>query len=186
MTLDIEAARAARPYSRREYFGRLLWALATPLFRLSPRLCYGWRRGLLRCFGASVGRQVRIDPSARVVIPWNLQIGDEASLGDRALVYNLGPVSIGARATISHLAHLCAGSHDYQDPRLPLLRMPIQIEADAWVCAQAFVGPGVRIGAGAVVAAGAVVTRSVDPWTVVAGNPARPVKTRTLHAGDRP
>jgi putative colanic acid biosynthesis acetyltransferase WcaF len=183
MTLDIAAARAARPYTKKEYLGRLLWALATPLFRLSPRPLYGWRRALLRAFGARVGREVRIHPSARIIIPWNLSIGDEASLGDRALVYNLGPVSIGARSTVSHLAHLCAGSHDYRDPALPLLRLPIDIGADVWVCAQSFVGPGLSLGDGCVVGAGAVVTRSVEPWTVVAGNPAVAIKLRTLHGG---
>ncbi len=180
MPLDIEAARAARPYSVREYAGRVLWVLATPLFRLSPRPCYGWRRWLLRLFGASVGIEARVDPSTRVVIPWNLVIGNHASLGDRVLVYSLGLVNIGARATVSHLAHLCAGSHDYLDPRLPLMRSPIEIGADAWVCAQAFIGPNVTIGDGAVVAACAVVTRSVEPWSVVAGNPARFIKMRTL------
>lgn len=183
MTLDINAARSARPYSTSEYLGRVLWALAIPLFRLSPRPCYRWRRVLLRCFGATIGREVRIHPSARIVIPWNLTIGDEASLGDRVLVYNLGPVRIGPRATVSHLAHLCAGSHDYLDPRLPLMRLPIEIGADAWICAQSFVGPGLSIGAGAVVAACAVVTRPVDPWAVVAGNPARFVKLRVMRSG---
>lgn len=186
MTLDIEAARAARPYSILEYVGRVLWALATPLFRLSPRPCYGWRRWLLRRFGASVGRDVRIHPSTRIVIPWNLAIGDQASLGDRVLVYNLGMVGIGPRATVSHLAHLCAGSHDYLDPRLPLLRLPIEIGADAWVCAQAFVGPGVTIGEGAVVGACSVATRSVDPWSVVAGNPAKAVRQRVMRNGGMP
>ena len=180
MNLDIDAARAARPYSRNEYLGRVLWALATPLFRLSPRPLYGWRRILLRAFGASVGRDVRIHPAARITLPWNLRIGDQASIGDRALVYNLGPVSIGARSTISHLAHLCAGSHDYQDPGLPLLRLPISIGADAWICAQAFVGPGLALGDGCVVAAGAVVTRPVAPWTVVGGNPAVLLRDRAM------
>jgi putative colanic acid biosynthesis acetyltransferase WcaF len=180
MTLDIDAARAARPYTRKEYAGRVLWALATPLFRLSPRPLYGWRRLLLRAFGASVGRDVRIHPAARIVIPWNLRIGDQASLGDRALVYNLGPVTIGARATVSHLAHLCAGSHDYLDPALPLLRLPITIGADAWICAQAFVSPGLELGDGCVVAAGAVVTRPVAAWTVVGGNPAVHIRDRVM------
>jgi putative colanic acid biosynthesis acetyltransferase WcaF len=185
VTLDIDAARAARPYSRGEYLGRALWALATPLFRLSPRPLYGWRRLLLRVFGARVGRDVRIHPSARIVIPWNLDIGDQASLGDRALVYNLGKVTIGPRATVSHLAHLCAGSHDYLDPALPLLRLPITIGADAWICAQAFVSPGLVLGDGCVVAAGAVVTRPVAAWTVVGGNPAAPIRERVLRGAPR-
>lgn len=180
MSLDIDAARAARPYSNREYLGRILWMLATPLFRLSPRPLFAWRRFLLRCFGAHVGRRVNIYPSARIEIPWNLSIGDDASIGERVLVYSLGPVEIGPRATVSHNAHLCAGSHDYRDPGLPLLRLPITIGAEAWVCAQAFVGPGVTIGEGAVVGAGAVATAPVDAWAVVAGNPAVFVKRRQL------
>lgn len=178
--LDIDSARQARPYSRNEYVGRVLWMLAWPLFRCSPRPLFGWRRFLLRCFGAQVGRAVNIYPSARIEIPWQLDIGDEASIGENVLVYSLGPVRIGARSTVSHNAHLCAGSHDYRDPALPLLRLPVTVGADAWICAQSFVGPGAVVGDGAVVGAGAVVSGEVEAWTVVAGNPARFVKKREL------
>jgi putative colanic acid biosynthesis acetyltransferase WcaF len=141
---------------------------------------------LLRCFGAHVGREVHVYPSARIVIPWNLRIDDSASIGEDALIYNLGPVHIGARATVSHLAHLCAGTHDHRNPALPLLRTPITIGADAWVCSQALVGPNVDIGEGAIVGAGAVAMRDVPPWAIVAGNPAVIVKQRELHsAGNR-
>ena len=180
MSLDIHAARDARPYSNREYLGRALWALMTPLYRCSPRLLFGWRRFLLRCFGAKVGRAVHIDPSARIEIPWNLDIGDGAAIGAHAWIYSLGPVRIGPRATISHRAHLCAGTHDYTDPALPLLRTGLSIGAEAWVCSDAFVGPGVTVGDGAVVGAAAVAMRDVPAWSVVAGNPARFVKTREL------
>lgn len=180
MTLDIDAARAARPYTRCEYVGRALWALASPLFRCSPRPLFGWRRFLLRCFGAGVGQGVHVDPGARIEIPWNLTLGDHAAIGAGVWVYNLGPIRIGARATVSHRAHLCGGSHDYADPALPLLRTGLEIGDDAWVCADAFVGPGVRVGAGAVVGAAAVAMRDVEAWTVVAGNPARVLKRREL------
>ena len=183
MSLDIDAARAARPYSRREYVGRILWMLASPLFRFSPRTLFGWRRFLLRCFGAKVGERVHIYPSVLIEIPWNLSIDDDASIGERVLVYSLGPVEIGARATVSHNAHLCAGSHDYRSPALPLLRLPIRIGEEAWVCAQAFLGPGSEIGKGAVVGAGAVSNGKVEPWTVVAGNPAVFVKRREIQPG---
>ena len=180
MSLDIEAARRARPYSGNEYLGRVLWMLAQPLFRWSPRPLFGWRRLLLRCFGAKVAAGANVYPSVRIEIPWNLELGEGAAVGDRAWIYNLGPVRIGARATVSHNAHLCAGSHDYRDPSLPLLRMPIEIGAEAWVCAQAFVGPGAVVGEGAVVGAGAVANGKVEAWTVVAGNPAVFVKKREM------
>jgi len=180
LSLDIEAARAARPYTSREYLGRVLWMLAQPLFRWSPRPLFGWRRMLLRCFGARVAAGVHVYPSVRIEIPWNLELGEGAAIGDRAWIYNLGRVRIGARATVSHAAHLCAGSHDYRDPALPLLRLPIVVGPEAWVCAQAFVGPGSVIGEGAVVGAGAVANGEIEAWTVVAGNPARFVKRREL------
>ncbi|MGQ0799768.1 MAG: putative colanic acid biosynthesis acetyltransferase [Pseudomarimonas sp.] len=180
MKLDIEAARAARPYTSREYVGRMLWAWAWPLFRYSPRICFGWRRWLLRRFGAAVGRHVHIYPSVRVAIPWNLQIDDHAAVGEDVLIYNLGPVRIGARATVSHRAHLCAGTHDFRDPALPLLRLPITIGGQVWVCADAFVGPGVSVGEGAVVGAAAVCVKDVPAWTIVAGNPAVFIKHREL------
>ena len=63
---------------------------------------------------------------------------------------------------------------------MPLLKPPIGIGDQAWICADAFVGPGVVVGEGAVVGARAVVTKNVEPWTVVAGNPARFIKKRQL------
>lgn len=178
--LDIGANRATRKYGTRVLVRRVLWILATPLFRLSPRPCFGWRRLLLRLFGARVGRQVHIYPSTTVYFPWNLRIGDWSAIGEHAYVYNLGDVTIGAHVTISQRAHLCAGTHDYTCANMPLLRPPIVIGDQAWVCADAFLGPGVIIGEGAVVGARAVANRDVAAWSVVAGNPARHLKSRTL------
>ena len=113
-----------------------------------------------------------------IYFPWNLTVGDYAAIGEDALVYNLGPVTLGARVTVSQRAHLCAGTHDYADPAMPLEKPPIAVGAQAWICADAFVGPGVTVGDGAVVGARAVAVKDVPPWTVVAGNPARPVRPR--------
>jgi putative colanic acid biosynthesis acetyltransferase WcaF len=182
-SLDIDSNRAACKYSRREQLRRILWALAAPLFRCSPRVCFGWRSFLLRRFGARVGRGTHIYNSAIIYMPWNLTIGDQSCIGEWALVYSLGPVTIGSRTTISQRVHLCAGTHDHTDPVLPLRKPPIAIGDQAWVCADAFVGPGVTVGNGAVVGARAVVTRDVEPWVVVAGNPARMIRKRVLASG---
>ena len=135
---------------------------------------------MLRCFGAKVGRQVHVYPSTRIYFPWNLSVGDWSALGEETLIYNLGPVTIGQKVTLSHRAHLCAGGHDYTRVDMPLLKPPIEIGDQAWICAEAFVGPSVVVGEGAVVGARAVVVRNIEPWTVVAGNPARVVKQRRL------
>ena len=161
---------------------RVAWMAGQWLFRLSPRPCFGWRRFVLRCFGARIGRHVHIYSSAHIYFPWNLQADDWSSIGEWTLIYNLGPVTIGRAATISHRAHLCAGTHDFTRADLPLLKPPITIGPQAWICAEAFVGPGVMVGEGAVVGARAVVVKDVAAWTVVAGNPARVIKQRTLAA----
>ncbi len=178
MTHDIAANRGAVKWTKAELLGRALWGLASPLFRCSPRMLWGWRCGLLRVFGAKVGRAVHVHATTRIAIPWNLAIGDYSSIGDRAVVYNLGPLEIGSGVTVSQGAHLCGGTHDYRRPDLPLVKAPIRIEDGAWVCADAFVGPGVTIGSHAIVAARAVAVRDAPPWTIVAGNPARAVKPR--------
>jgi putative colanic acid biosynthesis acetyltransferase WcaF len=180
MPLDIAANRRATKYGHRELAARLLWQFARPLFRYSPRPLFAWRNFLLRCFGARVGRNIRFENSVRIQYPWMLEIGDYSAIGDYVLIYNLGKVTIGARVTISQQAHLCAGTHDYTRPEMPLERLPISIGDDVWICADAFIGPSVSVGQGAVVGARSAVFHEVQPWTVVGGNPARFIKDRVL------
>ena len=168
---DITANRRIRSWSNGALLGRVLWGLCQPLFRFSPRPLWAWRVWLLRAFGAQIGRDVRIHPSARIMIPWHLQIGDQAGIGDRAILYALGPIQIGCRATISQHAHLCAGTHHWRDPARPLIKAPISIGPDAWVCADAFVGPGVSIGAGAILGARAVAMIDLAADHIGQGNP---------------
>src|SRR5436190_16463822 len=99
--LNIQQNRRARKYSSGEMIRRVLWTLAQPLFRFSPRPCFGWRCFLLRCFGAKLGRNVHVYPSAMIYFPWNLEAGEESAIGEYALVYNFGRITIGRRATIS-------------------------------------------------------------------------------------
>jgi putative colanic acid biosynthesis acetyltransferase WcaF len=178
--LEIESNRAISNWTNKEKFARLLWAMSQPLFFYSPRLLWTWRVALLRLFGAKIGKNVHIYPTVQVFAPWNLEIADWASIGFDALLYNLGPIRIGARSTISQRAHLCAGSHDYRGADMRLLKLPINIGDDVWVCADSFVGPDISVGDGAVIGACAVVVKNVLPWTVVAGNPAIEKGKRTL------
>ena len=179
-TLDINKNRSSRKYSRKQMFARLFWGLLRPFFRFSPRPFFSWRRFLLRLFGARIGKDVHIYNSATIYMPWNLEIGDWSSIGEDAFIYNLGKITIGNKTTISHRAHLCAGTHDYTDKTLPLLKLPIVIEGNVWVCADTFIGPGVLVGEGAVVGARSVVVKDIKPWMVVAGNPAIFIKKRVI------
>lgn len=179
LTLDLVKNRAARKYSPQTQALRVLWSFGCWALRLSPRPMFGWRRWVLRAFGAKVGRHVHVYPTAKIYMPWNVEIGDWAAIGEDALLYSLGRITIGPEVTISHRAHICAGSHDLNDPALPLIKPPIVLRAKAWICTDAFIGPGVTIGEGAVVGARAVVMRDVPAAQIVAGNPARPIGERT-------
>lgn len=180
--LAIDANRKARKWSRREQAMRALWMGGAFVFALTPRPLWGMRRALLRVFGARVGADARLHPSVRIAIPFTLTIGARVGVGERATLYALGPMVIGDDATVSQGAHLCGGTHDHRDPAMTLIKAPLTVEAGAWVCADAFIGPGVTVGRLAVVGARAVAMRDVPPHAIVAGNPAKVVGTRTLRA----
>jgi len=171
----------ASPWNPMENFKRALWMIVrASLFRLSFHNWYGWRRLLLELFGARLGKGVRIRPTALIEIPWNLDIGDNVVIGDYAILYSLGKITIGRAATISQYAHLCAGTHDYTSRRFPLLRPPIVIGQEVWIAADAFVGPGVTVGDRAVVGARATVVADVPADQVIVGPAARILKRRVL------
>jgi putative colanic acid biosynthesis acetyltransferase WcaF len=157
----------------------MLWGCAqSTLFRFSFHNWYGFRRALLRLFGAKLHDTANVRRTVLIECPWNLAIGSESSVGDRAILYCLGRVTIGARVTVSQGAHLCAGSHDSRRATMPLLRPPIDIEDDAWIAADAFVGPKVRVKEGAILGARAVALEDLEPWSIYLGNPAARVRAR--------
>jgi putative colanic acid biosynthesis acetyltransferase WcaF len=158
---------------------RLLWGIVeATLYRWSPVPLHGWRRLLLRLFGAHVGAGAHPYPSAHIWAPWNLEMGDRSCLGPGSICYTVGCVRLGTDAIVSQGAHLCAATHDHRDPAFPLIVGDIEVGAGAWVAAGAFVGPGVAIGNRAVVGARAVVVKDVEASGVVVGNPARLVGVR--------
>jgi len=178
LALDLHGNRSARKYSLREQVLRVLWSVGRWAFRLSPRPFFGWRRAVLRLFGAEIGRAVHVYPSTHIYMPWNLSLGELAALGENVFIYNLGPVHIGSGVAVSYRAHICAGTHDFSKATLPLVKSAVTIEENAWIGTDAFVGPGVRIGRGALVGARAVVMKDIAPMQIVAGNPAKVIGIR--------
>lgn len=171
--------RGVSPYTTREKIGRVLWnSLGQRCFRCTFHNWYGVRNAMLRLFGAKIGSPVRIRPSVTIEQPWNLTIGDNSSIGDRAIIYCLGKITIGQHVSISQGAHLCAGTHDYRKADMPLLRPPIEVRDYAWIAADAFVGPNIVVGEGAILGARACAMKHLEPWVIYAGNPAAKVKER--------
>lgn len=172
----------ASPWTFGEKVGRALWMLVgRPLFRMSFHNWYGFRARLLRLFGARIGKGVRLRPTVHVEVPWNIEIRDGATVGDNAILYSLGQITIGERTIVSQYAHLCAGTHDHTDRRFPLIRDPITIGADAWIGADAYVGPDVTVGRLAVLGARSSAYKDLEAGQVYVGNPARRIKERELH-----
>jgi putative colanic acid biosynthesis acetyltransferase WcaF len=163
---------------------RALWeCVQLPFHPLRPRGLSWMRVALLRMFGAKIGKNVLICGGVRVHVPWNLELGDYAAIGDKVEIYNLAPIRIGAHTTVSQHTYLCASSHDYTRSDFPLYSLPITVGAQAWIAAGAFVAPGVTIGEGSVVGARSVVLRDIPPWTVAAGNPCKLIKPREVRRG---
>lgn len=154
---------------------QMIWLI---LFRPSPVLLHGWRRLILRAFGATVGPGAAIYPGVRIFSPWMLTVGPNAAIGPGATLYSVGRITLGPRAIVSQGAHLCTASHDITSPGFTLITAPITLESDAWVAAEAFIGPGVTLHEGAVAAARACVTRSIAARRIMAGNPARDIGAR--------
>lgn len=164
-----------------EKIARVLWMFAqATLFRWSFHNMYRWRRFLLRRFGASVGKHVRVRPTVRIEIPWNVRLGDGCIVGDFATLYSLGPITIGRGAVVSQLSYLCAGTHDYTQRSFDLLTPPVTIGDEAWVAADCFIGPGVTVGDRSVIGARSSVFKDVPPDVIAAGSPAKVIKAREL------
>lgn len=160
---------------------RVIWGVTwLVLARFTPPPLHGWRRLILKAFGAQVGRGARVHASVRVWLPANLELGDNTLIGPGAYLYNQGRIAVGARTVISQGAHICASTHDINDPNFQLVVRPITIGEQAWVAAEAFVGPGVTIGDRAVVGARAALFQDAQADGVYSGNPAQLVKQRKL------
>lgn len=161
---------------------RLLWNVTWTLCaRWTPHFLFpGWKRFLLRLFGAKIASTAVVHSSARIYYPPNLVMGEYACIASHVDCYNVAPVTIGDNSTVSQYAYLCTASHDITSAMHPLVTAPITICDQAWIAAGAFVGMGVTVEQGAVVGARAAVFKNVPAWTVVGGNPAKFLKKRIL------
>ena len=160
---------------------RVAWGFSwLVLARFTPPQLHGWRRLVLRAFGARIASGAKVYASVKVWLPANLELGENATLGPGVRIYNQGAIRIGARSVISQRAHLCASTHDISDPHFQLLLRPITIGQGCWVAAEAFVGPGVTMHDRAVLGAHGALFGDAAPDGVYGGNPAKFIKPREL------
>jgi len=161
-------------------YTQLWWSVDAIFFRLSPKFMYGFRRALLRIFGAKIGKGVLIRPSAKITYPWKLTIGDYSWIGDDSIIYNLGQIDIGSNVAIAHRVYLCSGFHEIDKVTFDIGANPIVIEDEVWLPNDVFVGPGVLIGRGAVIGARSSVFTNMPEGMICYGSPAKPIKPRII------
>jgi putative colanic acid biosynthesis acetyltransferase WcaF len=185
--MSIQPASETRPWEGGPSFSfsnrvlRTCWTVIWVLCaRWNPPQLAGWRRMLLRLFGAKIAPTAIIRSSAKIWLPSNLEMEDHACLGPHVNCYNMAMVTLRRYAVVSQGANLCTGSHLVDDEHFQLVAKPIEISEYAWVAADAFVGPGVKIGEGAVLAARGVTFLDLSPWTVYLGNPAVAKRPRRM------
>jgi putative colanic acid biosynthesis acetyltransferase WcaF len=161
----------------------LAWQIVqATLFGCSPQPCYGWRRFLLRLFGATIGSGVLVRPTARITYPWKVRIGARSWIGDHVVLYSLGSILIGSDTVVSQKSYLCAATHDYRRPEFPLLADAIMLGDGVWLATDVFVAPGVAIASGAVIGARSSVFQDIGANVIAFGSPAKPAGRRDTSA----
>jgi putative colanic acid biosynthesis acetyltransferase WcaF len=184
--MKVKTSITSPVFSMKNKIYRLLWLFFYIfLFRYSPVFMFKYRVFILKLFGAKIKNTSRIYPKVIIWSPKNLIIGDFSTLGPNVNVYNQGVVNISDYVIVSQGAQICASTHDYNDPLHPLLLRPVTIEKQVWVCADAFIGPGVILAEGGVVGARAAVFKNTVQWGVYSGNPAQLIKMREKFANGK-
>jgi putative colanic acid biosynthesis acetyltransferase WcaF len=156
-----------------------------PLVRSSWMPSSALRAWILRLFGAQIGHGVVLKPGVRVKYPWRLTVGDHSWIGEDCWLDNLDQISIASNVCVSQGAYLCTGNHDWADGSFGLIVKSIRLADGAWVGAKCVLGPGVELGECAVAAAGSVVAKNIPAYEIHAGNPARFVRHRSVHANSK-
>jgi putative colanic acid biosynthesis acetyltransferase WcaF len=147
------------------------WLVQAIAFPISPHNANFVRRGLLRFFGAKIGKGVLIRPTARFTYPWKVEIGDCSWVGDNVVFYSIDRITVGSHCVISQKSYLCTGSHDIENVAFNLMTAPIAIGNGVWIAADCFIVAGVKIGANSVIGARSNVLKDVSEATVAWGSP---------------
>jgi acetyltransferase-like isoleucine patch superfamily enzyme len=164
-------------YFGQRFFPALWFYLGNHLFmNWTP---YGIRHFFLRRFCCvKIGRDTSVAMGC-FITGKHISIGDNTVINRFTYLDGRAPLYIGNNVNISHYTLIHTLTHDPQSRHFTCLAKPVVILDHVWIGARSTILPGVTIGEGAVVAAGALVTNDVDPYTIVAGCPARVIRRRT-------
>ena len=159
---------------------RLWYFINIIVFKNPVHLGYGVKAGLLRLFGAKVGKRPIIKPGVSIKYPWRIYIGDYVSIGENVWIDNLGDVYFEDQTTVSQGALLLTGNHNYKKQSFDLIIGDIRVQEGAWIGARCVVCPGVTCGAYSILTVGSVATKDLAPHMIHSGNPAVTIRDRIL------
>ena len=140
------------------------------------------RRWICKGMFAKCGKKVNIEHGADIGSGRHTEIGDFSGIGVNCRA--TGPLKIGRDVMMGPEVVIISTSHKFRDPNVPMRLQgfyepqTVIIEDDVWIGTRAIILPGRRLGKGSIVGAGAVVTKDVEPYTIVGGDPARVIGRR--------
>ena len=157
---------------------QIWWIIQDTIFAWSPQFFYGWRRFLLRLFGAKIGKGVLVRSSVKITYPWNVDIGDYSWIGEENVLYSLGKITIGKNVALAHKVYINTGGHDYKKTSFDIFAKPVIIEDQCWITNDVYIAPGVTIGKGSIIGARSTVLSNMPSGKICVGMPAKPIKDR--------
>lgn len=153
------------------------------LFKIGVIPSLHLRKWLYKGLGVRMGRNCVIHFRTEIRCPERLTLGDGTIIGDNAILDARRGLTFGRNVNLSSNVSIYTLQHDHRDPyfRCPSekdVKFSVEIDDRVWLGSNVIVLPGAHIGEGAVCCAGCVVTKDVEPYTVVAGIPAKKVGER--------
>ncbi|MGY2288731.1 acyltransferase [Pseudomonas sp. SDO528_S397] len=145
---------------------------------LSLVMFFNVRRALLRMTGSRVGANTTVHRNVTFFSFGQLSIGQHCTINYQCYLDNRAGIQIGDNVNISHNTRIYTLGHDIDDPLSCLVGKPVVIGDNAWIFPNVMIMPGVTLGTGAVVYPGSVVTRNVEAYSIVGGNPAKHIRFR--------
>jgi putative colanic acid biosynthesis acetyltransferase WcaF len=160
---------------------RIIWHFVNHIFFTNGFFpVSGLKIGLLRLFGARIGKGVNIKPGVNVKYPWNLKIGDFCWIGENVWIDNLVKVEIGANVCLSQGAMLLTGNHNYKKISFDLMVGEIILADGVWIGAKGVVCPGVTCHQHSVLSVNSIANSDLEAMSIYQGNPAKKVKERII------
>lgn len=138
---------------------------------------------LLKTLCKSIGDNVSIKEGVYLLNVNNLSIGNNVSIHPMTYIEAAGGVEIGDDVSIAHSVTIMSATHNYDSKEIAIKDQgvefkPVVVENDVWIGAKSTILCGLTVSKGSIIGANSVVTKNVEKNTIVAGAPARVIKTR--------